>query len=233
MSGSAGRKRGNWSAQELERLRLLYPRSGENHVATLLRRSPASVRRRAHGLFRRGVRRGAWTAEEDAQLRRGFGVLDARALAMVLARSERDVRERAAQLRSIRRRGTWSAEEEALLKQLYGSRSDQDLEVCLSRSAAQIGKAAARLCLRKDKRFLARAGGTEARRTMPRWSEAEIQRLAMLYPTRDNLDVARQLRRSVASVANKASQLGLRKDERLLSLTGKRNVQARYRRTQS
>ena len=229
MNGTGGRKRGNWSAQELERLKLLYPRRGEAHVAELLRRSAESVRRRAQGLFRRGLRRGAWTEAEDARLRQGYGVLDLRALALVLARSERDVRERVVWLRGTRRRGPWTGDEEALLKQLYGSRSDQDLEVCLSRSTAQIAKAAARLCLSKDKRFLARARGAE-RQAMPRWSPAEVQRLAAVYSDRDNLEVARVLGRSVASVANKASQLGLRKDESLLSQSGRRNVQSRYRR---
>jgi len=38
-------RRGNWSVQELERLRHLLPRRGVDDAARLLRRSPESVRR--------------------------------------------------------------------------------------------------------------------------------------------------------------------------------------------
>jgi hypothetical protein len=115
-----------------------------------------------------------------------------------------------------------------LLKQLYGSRSDQDLEVCLSRSAPQIARAAKLLCLCKDKRFAAAMPGAGIRLPMPRWSREEERRLAAVYPHRDNLDIARELRRSVASVANKASQLGLKKSERVLREMGRKNVAVRY-----
>ena len=44
-------KRGNWSTHELERLRSLYPRSKEEHVARLLHRSVSSVSRKAREIF--------------------------------------------------------------------------------------------------------------------------------------------------------------------------------------
>src|SRR5690606_31963515 len=43
----AGRRRGNWSVTELDRLRQLLPRRGVADTALLLRRSPESVARKA------------------------------------------------------------------------------------------------------------------------------------------------------------------------------------------
>jgi hypothetical protein len=66
---------------------------------------------------------------------------------------------------------------------------------------------------------------------MPRWRPGEIRLLRDLYPTTLNLVLAQRLRRSVASVANKANQLGLKKAPAVLQEMGRRNVAARYRRT--
>lgn len=214
-----GRKRGAWSAFELERLAALFPRHHESDVARMLGRSVRSVRRRAAELLAAPRRRGAWTEEEDAGLRLGFGAVEPRALAMLLGRTVTEVRKRAAQLRRRRREGPWSAADDRLLKELYGTRRDRDLEVCLSRSVAEIRARARELCLAKDKRF--------ASQRMPRWSEEEIEELRAWYPDHANLDVARRLGRSVVAVANKASQLGLRKSDRFLRAMGERNVSAR------
>lgn len=225
-----GRKKGNWSSGELERLCVLYPKCPEDRVASMMNRSVESVRRRARELFERPVRRGAWSSDEDHQLRVSYGVLDLPALSLVLARTAPEVEQRIDYLRSIRRRDPWEQGELGLLKQLYGTRSDEDLEVCLSRSRSQIAEVAERLCLSKDKRFLARrpSSSRNGRSAMPRWTIEEERRLVAIYANRDNLEIARLLRRSVASVANKASQLGLRKSRRALREMGRRNVSARY-----
>ena len=224
-----GRKKGNWSSEELERLRLLYPRCSEDRIVSIMNRSPESVRRRARELFQRPVWRREWTADEDLQLRISYGVLDLRYLALVLARNQRDVQERIEFFRQNRWRGAWTRAETLLLKQLYGSRSDVDLEVCLSRSRVQIARLARQLCLSKDKRFVAAVpSASEARKPMPRWSSEDERRLTALYPHRDNLEIARHLGRSVASVANKASQLGLKKSPKVLREMGRKNVAVRY-----
>jgi len=95
--------------------------------------------------------------------------------------------------------------------------------------------AARRLCLAKDKRFraaeaaAAQQGGRPQRSRMPRWTAEEIAALRRLYPENDNLTVARELGRSVTSVANKAYQLGIKKSARLLTDIGRNNVALRYR----
>lgn len=221
-------KRGNWSTHELERLRELYPRSSEEHVARLLCRTAESVRRKAEELFRRPNRRGPWTPAEDEALRYGYGVLEPAALSLVLARSQRAIRERIKQLRSDLRHGPWSQEERMLLKKVYSTRTDHALVACLSRPKGEIQAMAAQLCLSKDKRavHIPRSG---ARTSMPRWTSSEVRRLRSLYPHADNLEIARLLRRSVVSVANKASQLCLRKAPALRERIGRRNVALRYR----
>jgi hypothetical protein len=216
-------RRGNWSTTELERLKLLYPRSPTEHVARVLRRSVASVQRRAERMLRSRPRRGSWTAGEDLRLRLAFGAVEVGRIALLLGRSQREVRERAERLRGQRGHAAWTAAEYQLLKRLYGNRADQDLEVCLQRPADQVVATARQLCLRKDKRW--RHGGP---RPMPRWSGEEVRRLRELYPGHDNLEIARILGRSVASVANKASQLGLHKSSALLERIGRTNVRVRF-----
>jgi hypothetical protein len=160
-------------------------------------------------------------------LRRSWGAVEPRLLALMLGRPIAEVLRRATALRTAQRAGAWTRAELRLLKQLYGTRTDADLEVALQRTAADIAAQAARLCLQKDKRFTKgrrRAGSAP----MPRWTPAEIRRLGELYPDRENLEVARLLGRSVASVANKAWQLGLRKSPGLLQRIGRSNVAARY-----
>ena len=110
-----GCKRGNWSAQELDRLKVLYPRCAEERVAELLGRSVHSVRRRGAALFKSPTRRSPWTGDEDHQLRVSWGVLDLHAIALVLARTERDVSARVEYLRRNKRRGEWTRSENNLL----------------------------------------------------------------------------------------------------------------------
>lgn len=230
-------RRGNWSVQELERLRGLLPRRGVEATAGLLRRSPESVLKKALSLLRVPPRRGDWTEGDDRLLRLSWGAVDARLLGPMLGRPTAEVRRRAAQLRAQPRVGAWSPAEQKLLKQLYGTRDDRDLEVCLQRPEREIAAVAQRLCLAKDKRYLARWSGPsprpasearERRARMPRWTAAEIQRLRAVYPDHDNLTVARQLGRSVTSVANKANQLGLKKSSAVLAAIGRTNISIRY-----
>ncbi|MGE3174282.1 MAG: hypothetical protein AB7O97_16760 [Planctomycetota bacterium] len=227
MTGRALR-RGNWSVQELERLRHLLPRRGVQGTAELLRRTADSVRRRAASLYRGPMRRAAWTADDELQLRRSWGAVEPRLLAVMLCRPMAEVLRRASALRAELRTGAWSRTELRMLKELYGTRSDLDLEVCLRRPAAEIAATAERLCLQKDKRFAKGRRRSAAAGRMPRWTQAQTARLVELYPDHDNLEVARALGRTVASVANKAWQLGLRKSPALLQQIGRTNVAARY-----
>ena len=226
---------GNWSVQELERLRALLPRRGVAQTALLLRRSEACIQKKAGELLRVPTRRGAWTASDDSRLRESWGAVEPRLLGTMLGRSAVDVRKRVVELRARQRSGEWSRAETRLLKDVYGTRSDEDLEVVLLRPRAEIAEMARRLCLAKDKRFsalVARAAasenGTTPAREMPRWAPADVDKLRALYADRDNLAVARALGRTVAGIANKANQLGLKKSPGTLARIGRTNVGLRY-----
>ncbi len=67
---------------------------------------------------------------------------------------------------------------------------------------------------------------------MPRWSDAEIERLKELYTTSSNLEIAQALDRSVKSVVSKAHNLGLKKSPNRLQEMGRQNVNLRYRRSE-
>jgi hypothetical protein len=237
-------RRGNWSVQELERLRLLLPHRGVEQTAALLRRTPDSVLRKALDLLRVTPRKGAWTDSDDWQLRQAWGAVELRLLASMLGRPASEVRSRAAELRSRLSSGPWTREETRLLKKLYGTRADEDLEVSLMRSHSEIATAARRMCLAKDKKFQSACNSAAAekapgvgkggklkpvlRSRMPRWISAEVEKLREIYPDYDNLTVARELGRSVTSVANKAFQLGLHKSAALLASIGRSNIAYRY-----
>lgn len=230
-----GRRRGNWSVQELTRLRQLLPRRGVADTASRLRRSPDSVRRKALEMLRVPLRRTPWTDAEDLQLRDSFGVVDQRLLAVMLGRTPAEVVRRADLLRAGLRTGPWRRDELLRLRRFYGTRADTDLEVCLLRCRREIVDQARRLCLAKDKRL---AHDLVVRRLsppqrMPRWRPAEIEELCRLYPDLENHAVATALGRSVTAVANKAHRLGLEKSPALLARLGRDNVAVRYARVRT
>jgi hypothetical protein len=221
------RRRGSWSVQELARLRDLFLRHGVRGTAELLHRSEDSVRRKAVELLGKPPTREQWTAGEDRELRRSWGAVDPRLLGQILGRPLPEVLRRATRLRDQFNQGVWTRAEIAMLKDLYGTRTDADLEVSLLRPRHEIAAVARRLCLAKDKRFQKRCSG-DCSSHMPRWTCGEVERLRELYSEHDNLEVAQALGRSVASVANKASQLGLKKGPSVLARIGRNNVAARY-----
>lgn len=194
-------------------------------LARRLHRSPASVRAQARRLFSRRRKDEPWSEADDARLRASFGVAPEADVALGLGRSVSAVRARARELRSAVVARDWTGADDELLRKVYGSRDGAALELCLGQPLASIEAAAARLCLRKDRRFLAKRAQPSR---MPRWTDAGIAELRRLYPLHDNLELARRLGRSVVSVANKANQLGLRKRRQWLAQAGRRHVQRRW-----
>ncbi len=218
-------RRGTWSSLELARLRELFPHTSPTRLARVLGRSVDSVRRRGAALFLGRQRSGEWSVEDDRQLREALGVHDLATVAILLGRPRDQIERRIAEVAAERRAGDWSDAELALLRRLHGTRTTAQLALALSREEHDVRARAAELCLGKDK---AAAAG-EGRLRMPRWTPAEVARLRQLYPRRENLEIARQLGRTVASVTNKASQLGLGKSAAALAAMGRRNVARRRR----
>lgn len=194
------------------------------------------------------VKDSLWSNYDDWILRLAWGTVQISFIATILKRSAEDIRQRAIQLRA-RRSGRWTQTESQLLKKLYGSRKNEDLEVTLMRSGAQIEAAAKQLNLignrspvemRKIAADLGKDNpGTRRKSTnsrtrpqrgsMPRWSQAEIDKLQTLYSDHGNQQIAIILGRSITSIANKAWQLGLTKSSEQLTLIGRNNVARRHK----
>lgn len=228
-NGNARRK-GPWSHAEIEKLKRAYGLKSDPQVARDLQRSVESVRRMAKRVFGQGeTRTGPWSAAEMQALKNYIGAASLETISLVLRRNPADVERKLRELQHQRSSGPWTSQDLQTLKRLYGTRSDGDLSVILGRSAQEIERMAEDLCLAKDKAFRYRSaapGGNHTR--MPRWSEAEVQRLRQIYPERPNLDIARELGRSQKSIVSKAHDLGLRKSETRLRDMGRENVRQRY-----
>lgn len=126
-----------------------------------------------------------------------------------------------------RARVAWTRAEIALFKGIHGTHTDEELARFFERSLTSIRALAEDLRLAKDKAWLRRVQGPRATR-MPRWTRADIRLLREQYATSANLELARKLRRSVASVVSKARLLGLKKSQKRLSSMGRENVSVRY-----
>lgn len=122
---------------------------------------------------------------------------------------------------------SWSRVEIALFKGIHGTHTDEELARFFGRSLENVQTLARELRLAKDKAWLKQQHGPRATR-MPRWKRSEIRLLKEQYATRANLELARELSRSVASVVSKARLLGLKKSARRLRDMGRENVSVRY-----
>ena len=221
---SRATRSGAWTTLELELIRRLFPTQPLRALAARLRRSEAAVLDRARLMFERRRARSPWTADDDRQLGISYGVVPLAHLALVLARAQRDIQQRVAQICQGLESRAWTHADEQLLKRLYGGRPTVALQVVLRRPVADIEARAAALRLGRDKRV-----PTADVRRMPRWTDADVRVLRRMYPAADTTAIARRLGRSVSSVANKASQLGLEKGVASRSATGRRNVGRRWR----
>jgi len=221
-------RRGRWSQTEIARLKELYGLREEAVIARELGRSVASVRKMAETVCRAEPRQGPWTANEVQRLKSYLGVTTPEVISRLLGRDEAEVREHITDLGRIQMDSEWSRDELLDFKRIYGTRTDEDLTRIFGRPLEEIERVATEYALAKDKAFLRRLKGDVATR-MPRWTQAELDRLSEIYAQISNLEIARELGRSVKSVVSKAHNLGLKKDLRRLREMGRQNVSFRYR----
>lgn len=225
----SGQRRGRWSQSEVDRLKELFGLRDEGVIARDLGRSVASVRKMAETTCRGEPRQGPWAASEVQNLRRYLGISTPEVIARLLGRSETEVRERIQDLGRVRTDTQWGRDEVVEFKRVFGTRTNEDLTRIFGRPLAEIEGLANEHALAKDKAFLRRLKGDVATR-MPRWTSEELERLRELYTNHANLDIARELGRSVKSVVSKAHNMGLRKDLDRLREMGRQNVSHRYQR---
>ncbi|MEZ5988312.1 MAG: hypothetical protein R3F30_04170 [Planctomycetota bacterium] len=233
------RKRGNWSVEELGRLRAGYGRKPVSQLARELNRTPEAVLDRAHRLYPDAPRPGALTRGEEATLRLMVGVADLATMARILRRAEAAVVAVLEDWAGRRRGGRFQPWELRHLRACWATRPDWALALVLGRDDEALRAKARELCLGKSKtlesvplpgfeRVVVLHPQPPLR--MPRWTGVELDRLVALYPYRSNLEIARELDRSVKSVVAKAAELGLRKSRRRLREMGRENVSLRRRR---
>jgi hypothetical protein len=122
---------------------------------------------------------------------------------------------------------TWTRREVQLFKGIHGTHTDEELARFFGRPIASVQDLARELRLAKDKAWKKQLEGPRSTR-MPRWKRGEIRRLREQYATRANIDLARELGRTVVSIVSKARLLGLKKSARRLSVMGRENVSVRY-----
>ncbi|MCX6876270.1 MAG: hypothetical protein NTW21_21055 [Verrucomicrobia bacterium] len=125
------------------------------------------------------------------------------------------------------RTGRWTRSEVQQLQRIFGSNSNERLARILRRSVASIQHQARRYQLAKNKVFVKKHRGQGVYK-MPRWTPEQVKMLRRIYANLSNLEVARILERSVASVVSQAHVLRLRKSVRHLQGMGRENIRGRW-----
>lgn len=221
-------RRGRWSQSDIARLKELYGLRDDAAIARELNRPVSSVKKMAAQVFRGGRKTGPWSAKEVLELKRYLGATTPEVIGKILGRRPEEVSDRIIELGRIQKSGRWSREEVTQFKRIYGRRTDEDLSCIFGRSVDSIRRMASNLALAKDKAFL-RQLDTESHTRMPRWTDEELDLLQNLYPKTRNIDIAKELGRTVKSVVSKAHTLGLKKDPQRLREMGRENVSLRYK----
>ncbi|MDA1259586.1 MAG: hypothetical protein O3A20_03080 [Planctomycetota bacterium] len=223
-------RKGPWSHREHELIKQQYGKISDQALARRLNRPLASLRTRLVRIFDGKPRRsGPWQPSELEELKDLLGRAEIQVVARRLCRAQSDIENRIELLRGSVKAHPWTSDEKQQLKRDYGSRTDRVLSLILAQPAHAIAAMAEELCLSKDKTFLHRAEGVR-HVSMPRWSEAEIERLRELYPTNRNEEIAHILNRSTKSVVSKAHDLELKKSKERLREMGQENVRLRHER---
>jgi hypothetical protein len=128
---------------------------------------------------------------------------------------------------TTRRKGRWKRAEILKLRRLYGSNSEQRLARTFGRTVASIERQASHCHLGKNKVFVKHWEGVGAYK-MPRWTRHELTTLCRLHAPLPNLEIARRLGRSYASVVAQAHKLGLHKSAKRLEGMGRENISRRW-----
>lgn len=230
-------KRGNWSVEDLSRLKNQFGRKPLEQLARELKRTPETVFSRARQLYPQKTRPGKLSRSEENELRVMVGVADLQTMSLVLRRSQEEISRTLERWAYKERKGRFQPWEIRHLKQCYPCRPDWALVLVHSREIVVLRRKATELGLGRDKRCesVLLPGFEpivelypEAAVRMPRWTAAELRRLRKLYPSQSNLEIARELGRSVKSVVAKASEVGLKKTRRRLRQMGRENVAVRH-----
>jgi len=221
---------GHWTDERIAHLREWFGVRDDLFLARELGVTREALVAKAWEVFDAPLRTGPWPEGEVDELRRFLGAVEPALIGRMIGRSPEDVDAKLVELARELGDEPFSVDEVAAFKRLYGTRSDEDLALVFGRRIDLVKRTAEELCLSKDKAFLKRHADATKAVKMPRWSHGELGRLTELYPSTPNLEIARELGRSVKSVVSKAHHLGLKKDKARLRQMGQQNVKLRYER---
>ncbi len=140
-----------------------------------------------------------WTPEEEELLRRLYPTAESAKLEEVFRRKLSAITYKANSL-NLKRERYWKGEEVKILSDLYPTTNTEKLAKLLGRSTYSIRNKAARLGLGKLNRSAPK-----------RWTEAEINLLEELYPTRVTKDLTAIFNRTPGAIRAKAWDLKIRK----------------------
>lgn len=231
-------KRGNWSTEDLAKLKVCFGCCPLSQLARELRRTEEAVEQRAKQLLSGRRRAGRLSARDEARLRHMVGVAELGTMALVLARQEKEVLKVLRAWARTHRRGRFQPWEIRYLKERFASRPDWAVSLVLGRETSVIRRRAHELCLGKNRKVESvplpalekiLVIQPQAPVRMPRWTDEETEALTFHYSHRPNLEIAQLLGRSIKSVIAKANELGLRKNHARLQDMGRENVRIRYK----
>lgn len=230
------KKRGNWSVEELTKLRASFGRRPISQLVRELKRSEETILHRAQKMFAGDKKSGPWTQEDLDSLREMVGCSELETMALVLGRSKQSVLAKLRALSKEKQKGRFTEDEILFLKTFGPSRPDWALAIAMGRDVAVLRRKAKALGLGKDKRLeevpipemepIVRLA-PQPRPKMPRWSVEDCQILRERYPNVSNLQIAKALNRSVSSIVAKANELRLKKDPLRLEEMGRENAARR------
>ncbi len=214
-----------WLDQELADLREMYPCRTNRALELHFGRSWLSIRQKAQQLGLKKLKYENRTCRPWSDLEIGLlrdlypDTPQEEIAAQLVGRSFSAVQARV-HILGLSRENFWTEEETALLRQLWPDRTLSELAGILKRAPRAIRSKARRLGLRRRPMVAADSGDKEegiasrerkSKRPAPRpWSEEEVKCLKHMYPTSSPEKIAKNLdHRSVASIKNKACELGL------------------------
>jgi hypothetical protein len=106
-------------------------------------------------------------------------------------------------------------------KRTFGHKTNAELAEMFGIEETLVAELGVKHSLGKDRRLV-------PREKMPRWTEAEIEKLRLIYSDRSNEDIAAEMGRSAIAVLCKAYRMRLEKSKAYLSTLGQINVSVRH-----
>jgi hypothetical protein len=193
--GELRKPKGQWTQQEINTLRELYPVKTKVQIAEIMDRSFHAISRMIHKLQLSTEKPSTgWTAEEDAFLEKHIFEWPVEKIAEALGRGPWSVKKRAWK-KQLLKQTQWTKSEIQQLKYWQSKCSREELAEKLGRPFNGVVSKLQELGLKKYKPL----------------TPKETAILRKFFPIETNVEVAKRLGVSPPTVAAKARQLGLRK----------------------